>query len=71
MGGRLIGEMEAIFRAASELEDPNVFDDKYSELIDQGVRLHDVENSIEIKYFAIHIDGDKVHLRYAETPYHE
>jgi len=65
----LFEEVEVLFREASDTEDIDVHEENYAKLISQGVRLHDVENSIEIKYFTIHIDGDRVNLRYAEPPY--
>ena len=65
----LFTEVEDLFHEASDTEDMEQFDAIYDKLISQGVRLHDVENNIEIKYFTIHIDGERVDLRYAEPPY--
>lgn len=65
----LFKEVEALFLEASETEDMDLFYTCYDRLIEQGVRLLDVENDIEIKYFTMHIDGDRVDLRYAEPPY--
>ena len=62
-------EVEALFREASEPEDMDLFYKCYDRLLEQGVKLLDVENDIEIKYFTMHIDGNKVNLRYAEPPY--
>jgi hypothetical protein len=65
----LFKEVESLFREATDTEDMDVWEENYDKLISQGVRLHDMENMIEIKYFTIHIDGDRVDLRYAEPPY--
>jgi hypothetical protein len=67
----LFDEVALLFHEASETEDMDIFEDSYGKLREMGVILIDVANDIRIKYFTLHIEEDRVHLRYAEPPYDE
>ena len=58
-------EYEALFYEASNTEDDEVFEQTYQRLRELGIVLIDVGADTEITYFVLHINGDKVSLRYA------
>lgn len=65
----LFADVALLFHEASETEDTDIFELIYGRLREMDVILIDVTNDIRIKYFMLHIEGDRVHLSYAEPPY--
>jgi hypothetical protein len=65
----LFAEVEPLYRRLSETEDMEEIERIDNELLALGLRLIDVKNNIEIKYFTFFIEGETVTLRYAEPPY--
>lgn len=58
-------EYEALFYEASNTEDYEVLEHIYQHLQELDIVLIDVDADTEITYFILHINGDKVYLRYA------
>ena len=56
-------EVETLIREASDAEDVDIFEKNYDHLKSIGVILFDIENSLILEDFIIHIDGNVVSLR--------
>jgi hypothetical protein len=65
----LFAEVEPLFTALRETEDMEEIERIENELLALGLRLIDVKNNVEIKYFIFFVEGETVTLRYAEPPY--
>lgn len=67
----LFSEVETLLRDANTGEDMEQRDSSHEKLIQQGVRLLDVENNVEITYFFMHVRGDSVEIRIDLSAYDE